>query len=101
MKLRFLSLIALIIAVSSLHLNVESQIDFNREGTDVVSSSPLVDLEPMRSPNNKSSRETEIFTQSFTGQAIFADLLKLPLMSCLYYIPVYSLTRLKEFFLLI
>ena len=100
MKLILLNLIALIIAVTSLHVNVQSEINFNGDGTDSLNSLPPLNLDPLRPPGSKSS-QAEILTQSFFEQAIFAILTRLPLESFLYYLPIYSLNRLKEFFLLI
>jgi hypothetical protein len=101
MKLSLLNLIALIIAVSSLQINSHSEISFNEEGTDSLSSSPLLHFSPIRSPSSKSSNETEILSQNFIEQAFFAVSSKLPAIPFLYYLPIYSLNRAKEYFLLI
>lgn len=101
MRLYLINLIALIIAVSSLHLSHNSGISFNTEGTDSLSSLPFLDIDPIRNPSNKHTHEIEIITRSFQETADFAYSETLAAISFLYYLPIYSLVRAKEYFLLI
>lgn len=95
------NLIAFIIAASSLQVAFSLEINFSDEGHDVISSSPLINLAALRSPNGKNSQDVEISHENFVELAIFNIVSSLPTIPFLYYLPIYSLKRVKDFFLLI
>jgi len=101
MKFFLLNFISFLIAVSSLYTCFHFEINFNDDGTDALSSLPLLKLDPMKSPNGKTSHSPEILNFFIGERAIFADLSELPTVSFLHYLPIHSLSRLKDFFLLI
>ncbi len=101
MKLFVLKLVALIIAVSSLHLSFTTEINFSQAGDDALSSHPLLDVNPIHNPASKSSFILLLPPLSTIQSAIFSLVEKLSVDTFLYYLPIYSLVRAKEYFLLI
>jgi len=101
MKLFLFNLIAFIIAISSIQVTSLSEINFDQEGMDQISSLPLLDLDPLRNPEGKSSHGTEILPENVIERTVFTTLATLSTIPLLYYLPIYSLNRAKEFLLLI
>lgn len=101
MRLMLINLIALIISVSSLHVNAGSDLSFSEDGTDTLSSLPLLDLDPIRNPANDRGHEIEILSQNLIEKEIYLNTSTHKKNDFHYYLPIYSLYRAKEYFLLI
>lgn len=101
MKLMILNFIAFIIAASSLQINFRSEIVLTEHGTDIISSIRSIDIETIRVTSEKKYQELE--TSFFDlAEPIASRLIEsLAIIPFLYYLPTYSLIRVKEFFLLI
>ena len=101
MKLLFIKLIALMIAVASLQVAVDSNISFNEEGSNSLFSLPAFDLDPIRNPTNKSSVEADLIQPDLFSPLPFLPEVSLEIIPYLFYLPIYSLNRAKVYFLLI
>jgi hypothetical protein len=101
MRLMLINLIALIISVSALHVSTNADISFSKDGTDTLSSLPLLNLDPIRNPSNNRSQEIEILSQSLTEIGSHLKTTTNKTNDYLHYLPIYSLNRAKEYFLLI
>lgn len=101
MRLMLINLIALIISVSALHVSASSYISFSQDGTDSLSSIPLLDMDPIRNPTNNRSHEIEVLSQTLIETDIYLETTTSKTNDFLHYLPIYSLNRVKEYFLLI
>jgi hypothetical protein len=101
MRLMLINLIALIISVSALHVSANADISFSKDGTDTLSSMPLLDMDPIRNPANNRSHEIEILSQNLIETEVYLETVTNKTNDFLHYLPIYSLYRAKEYFLLI
>jgi hypothetical protein len=101
MKWMILNLIAFIIAASSLQVNFRSEINFSEHDSDNIGSLPSVNLHTLRTPSRKSFGRVEVTFHNDIELFISKVQTNLPTIPFLYYLPIYSLKRVKEFFLLI
>lgn len=96
-----INLIALIISVSALHVNASVDLSFSKDGSDTLSSLPLLDIEPIRNPANNRPHEVEIHTENSTKIETYLETTTNKTNDFLHYLPIYSLYRVKDYFLLI
>lgn len=101
MRLLFINLIALMISVSALHVRANTDISFSEDGADTLSSIPFLDMDPIRNPSSNRSHETEILSQNLIETEIYLETVTNKSHDFLHYLPIYSLYRAKEYFLLI
>lgn len=101
MRFWVLNLLALIISIASLHVKVDSSISFNEEGLDSLSSLPFQEFLPLRNPTNKGSREVELLPRILIKAMSFVFEVRFKITSFIHYLPIYSLNRAREYFLLI
>lgn len=101
MRLLLINLIALIISVTALHVSVNTDISFSKDGTDTLSSLPLLDLDPIHNPTNNRSHEIEILSQNAFEEELYLATTTSKKNDFHYYLPIYSLYRAKDYFLLI
>lgn len=94
------NLIVFIVAASSLQA-FHFDINFSDEGDDVLSSLPLIKMVSLRSPDLKSSRDTDITLEKSFEIFVLRILTSIPTITLLHYLPVYSLNRVGDYFLLI
>ena len=101
MRLLVVKLLVLIIAVTSLHMKLDLGMSFNTKGADSIASLPLLDINTIASPSNKLTQEVEIVSYVIEESAflVFSETIKS--IPFLYYLPIYSLVRAKEYLLLI
>lgn len=101
MRLMLINLIALIISVSALHVSANADLSFSKDGSDTLSSLPLLDMEPIRNPGSNRSHEIEIFSENLTEADLYLAAFTYKTNDFLHYLPIYSLYREKAYFLLI
>lgn len=101
MRLLLINLIALIISVTALHMSVDTDISFSKDGQDTLASLPLLEMEPIRNPTSGRSHEGEILSQKSLEAETYLATATYKAQDYLHYLPIYSLNRAKEYFLLI
>jgi hypothetical protein len=101
MKFFWLNFISFIIAVSALFTSYRFEIISSNDGADALSSLPLLKLDPMKSPNEKGPHRGDILDYNSVGHSVLNSLSELTVVSFLHYLPIHSLYRLKDFFLLL
>lgn len=101
MRLYLLNILALLIAVSSIHFEIHSEISFKEGIEDALSAEHLLDQSPLSTPSNKNSYDHEILSLNLSETANIAATDIVSAVDFLYYLPIYSLIRAKEYFLLI
>jgi vesicle coat complex subunit len=101
MQLFLLNILAILISVSSIHFEIHTEINFKEGLEDALSVEHIFDQSPLRNPSNKNSYDHEILSLNFIETANFAASLVTSAVDFLYYLPIYSLIRAKDYFLLI
>lgn len=96
-----INLISLFIAMASLHVGIDSNISFDEDNSDSLSSIAFFEVEPLRNPNTQTSYDLEINSPDSAEIFASSSTLDSEIIPFLYYLPIYALRRAKEYFLLI
>jgi hypothetical protein len=100
MKAWMLHILVFLITLASVQLGQARDLDFNYSLEDALSAEPVLKDVPLNNPSSKNQIELNFISFNLSQMA---SLLKteLKVISNFYYLPIYVLIRLKDFFLLI
>lgn len=101
MRLMLINLLALIISVTALNVSSRADLSFSQDGRDTLSSSPLLDIDPIRNPENNRTHEIEILSQTPIETDLYLYTFTSKKNDFHHYLPIFSHYRAKEYFLLI
>lgn len=95
-----LHILVSLITLASMHLGETRGLDFNYPLEDALSAEPLLNDVPLNNPSSKNQIELNFIGFNFS-QTAFLSRTEHQVISNFYYLPIYVLIRLKDFFLLI
>jgi hypothetical protein len=100
MKLMLLNLLTFLFIATSLVYGTEASEHFIESSGDAFSCLPLLSTSPLSTPRSKMSDKFFTLHVNFFKSRSF-QVLKFENLTFVYYLPLYSLLRIKDYFLLI